>query len=671
MEILLSQNKIGSRILMSTPYDPSVVTLMKRIPGAKYEAKVKGWSYPRTWATCLAARQLATATKRKLKISDPRLAEWASEEKVRQGQFVKLDDIHSVQELPIVKRDFPDLWAAMQSRPFQTTGAKFIQQQGSALLADDPGLGKTLQTLAAVVDAEITGPILVIANKSAAEITWPNEIERWLPNDKVLRFGTRIPPREREEAIRRVFEEKDGRTWVIMNPYWVRMQAEVDQYGKYIYSTTGVVMKKAEVPEIFRHEWGGIVADESHETLATSTGNAKKWSQQRQGLGALRTKEMGLKISISGTPMRGKPENMFGQLQWLRPEEYRSFWGWAKTHFNIVEDTVRVAGGAVKDTMEIGELRSEEAFYRAMSTVLIRRSKGQVAADLPPKLYGGTPLHEQSDVLGVWLSMEKEQAKFYEKMMKDSVLMDGDLELNAVGILAEMTRLKQLATSCGSLVVEQRGMWEQDDDGFEIRLPSGKRVPLMNEEGERLFEDVTVVSPRLPSNKFDWLLEFLKERDLVGENAKGTGKVLIASQFRKVLDVFRKELRTIHKTESFAITGAVNAEERIRQQDQFQNDPNSPKLFFLQTVAGGTSLTLDQADDVVILDEMWNPDAQEQLEDRAHRLSRLDHNVTIWYLRSLGTIEEHIGATVAERSNVVKGIMDGQRGIDLRKKVLG
>lgn len=66
---------------------------------------------------------------------------------------------------------------------------------------------------------------------------------------------------------------------------------------------------------------------------------------------------------------------------------------------------------------------------------------------------------------------------------------------------------------------------------------------------------------------------------------------------------------------------------------------------------------------------MWDPDVQTQIEDRAHRLSR-KHNVSIWYTRSLDSIEEYIGATVEERNRTCRGIMDGSRGVETRKKLI-
>ena len=94
------------------------------------------------------------------------------------------------------------------------------------------------------------------------------------------------------------------------------------------------------------------------------------------------------------------------------------------------------------------------------------------------------------------------------------------------------------------------------------------------------------------------------------------------------------------------------------------------RVLLLTTTAGGVSLTLDAADDLVVLDETWSPDDQTQVEDRIHRLSRI-HQVTIWKAFSIGTIEESIyrGNMLTEAS--IRAIMDGQRGVDFKKMFLG
>ena len=115
------------------------------------------------------------------------------------------------------------------------------------------------------------------------------------------------------------------------------------------------------------------------------------------------------------------------------------------------------------------------------------------------------------------------------------------------------------------------------------------------------------------------------------------------------------------------LTGRQNDAERKAAQEGFQG-PNGHEVFLLNTKAGGVSLTLDMADDVVLCDSTTNPDDQEQVEDRAHRVSRM-HNVTIWYLASRGTIDEQALIIATEREFMNKGIIDGQRGIQFQKKL--
>ena len=666
---------VNKRIHLRTRYDPLVPVQCKKVHGAKWEPVHKVWSYPLSWDSCVAIRRdVATPLDRPIAFGDEIFA-WATEEKQRQAKLDAarqgLGDGLGLREIPGVKTRNPKIYEAATGRPFQSAGIEFGAEHKKLILADDPGLGKTLQTLGVIEETATAGPILVVCNTSAQQVTWPREIEFWT-SDEYLVFDKDIPPNDRDDVIRDVFKDCANdpqlRIWVLMNPYWVRMKAEVDEYGKYIRSTTGVKMVSVNVPPLFNSgDWAAIVADESHETLACNTGNAKKWSQQRQGMGALPLREDGVRISISGTPMRGKSENMFGQLNWIAPEEYTSYWNWAKKHFVVSNDGYRGA-------MNVGELIDETAFFEENARYMLRRSKEQVASDLPPKRYGGTPFdkNDPDSLVGVWLEMLPEQRKALDAFESEAGLVDEEngLELTAIGFLAQLTRRKQFASTCGRLVEEQRPAFEKNEKGRYLKDADDKKIPAYDPKtGKRLFEDVVTVAPELPSCKFNWILNFLDERDLLN-GGKGKSKVIIASQFTRVINEYRRELSEKYDTESFHITGETKIKDRKKFQDEFQNNPDSPKIFFLQSIAGGTSLTLDQADDVIINDEMWDFGVQEQIEDRAHRLSRTDHNVTIWYLRTLDTVEEYIGTTADARRSTVKGVMDGQRGVDIRRKLL-
>jgi len=212
-----------------------------------------------------------------------------------------------------------------------------------------------------------------------------------------------------------------------------------------------------------------------------------------------------------------------------------------------------------------------------------------------------------------------------------AVELDGGT-LMTNGVLAELIRLKQFAGSYGKLV------------------------------GEHFV-------PTLPSNKFDWLVEFLDERGIAKDLEKTAPKVVVASQFSQMVDMLADGLAELG-IKSFKFTGDTSNKRRSEIEDDWQNNADSDiRVLLLTTTAGGVSLTLDAADDLVLLDETWSPDDQTQVEDRLHRLSRV-HQVTIWKLFSLGTIEEGIARNNLSKEMIIKAIIDGQRGVFTGKQTV-
>lgn len=666
--------------------------LCKRVHGGRWSKKHKGWTFPLEWSTCLEIRRfVADGLETDIEL-EPAMQEWAMTEKARQSALPDLLQITAV-PLPVMERENPKLYNAMMNRPFQTRAVKFAAMERKELIAHEPGLGKTLSAIGAQIEGQVRGLIMVIAPNSAVNITWPDELAQWVPNDYIQIIGPGVPANEREGLLEDLqawaIENPNERCWVIMNPFWIRLEAELDDYGNFVYNEKGVKIARAELPVLFGIEWSAIICDESHETLACSTGNRHKWSQQRTGLGALKTKPDAIRLSLSGTPMRGRPENLFGQLQWLRPDIYKSYWKWVERHFHMYESGSAYGSGKI-----IGALKDPQAFYEEAAIVMNRITKEQVAPDLPPKTYGGTPLvaDNPDSVWGVWLPMVGKQATAYNKMAQaaEAVLDDGH-RLSADGVLAEMTRLKQFAGSYLKYdgmkkkratteewkewsklkqqiaeISEAKALYLEEDHEEQADLLYVPELPPEPERYEKVETDEPSYIASLPSNKFDWIHQFCIDLDIVGDKAKGDRKIIIASQFTTIINLFSDEL-TKKKVRNYKLTGETSMANRRKMVHDFQRNPDSPKVFFLNTKAGGTALTLDAADDVIIIDETFVHDEQLQVEDRAHRLSRPDHKVSIWYLRSLGTLEETIGSTNTGRENLCKGIMDGSRGIDISK----
>jgi SNF2 family DNA or RNA helicase len=173
--------------------------------------------------------------------------------------------------------------------------------------------------------------------------------------------------------------------------------------------------------------------------------------------------------------------------------------------------------------------------------------------------------------------------------------------------------------------------------------------------GRREFE------PALPSSKYDWLLDHLDEY---------AGQILVFSQFTKVVNLFAHHLRAEgHKCS--VLTGETKQADRDDMVREFQNESGRGlrgRIMLLNTLAGGESITLDAADEAVFLDETWIPDEQEQAEGRIHRVSRI-HQVTYYYLRARGTIEQDIARVAIGREYRTKAALDGPRGISFSKQL--
>ena len=90
--------------------------------------------------------------------------------------------------------------------------------------------------------------------------------------------------------------------------------------------------------------------------------------------------------------------------------------------------------------------------------------------------------------------------------------------------------------------------------------------------------------------------------------------------------------------------------------DDFQNGACS--VFLLSLKAGGTGINLTAADYVVHLDPWWNPAAEDQASDRAHRIGQL-RPVTIYRFIMGGTVEEKILAMHREKRDLAAGVLEG------------
>lgn len=640
---------VGKRIALGDDQFHSKLSLA--IPGASFSKVSKRWTFPLSMDVCRDLRRYFGGN---LEIG-PSLSAWAREAvrlETSQAEIGRALGGVELERLAVIE---PALAALLRARPYQTSGVKFISNGRNVLVADTPGLGKTTEAIAGIVESGVPGPYLVVAPKTSLDVVWEREIRARLPRALPVVLEGSLAARnvQLEAALDRApAAMRDA--WIITNIEAMRTKSLYQcpecgaEWPKTDYPKSHIVdcghdpnrvktLHEHACPTLFGFEWGAIVMDECQRSLLRTSG---KPTQQRAGAKLLEVRPEGLRIALSGTPMRGKPQRLWGVLNWLRPREYSAYWSWVERYWTV---TAEGYGGA----RTIGGFRAEKAedFGCALDGVMIRRTKAEVSPELPAKQYMSNVTGSEGLPDAIWLPMDPKQEKAYREMQAmASAEVEGG-QLNAVGILAEMTRLKQFATSFGRLV--KRG-----EDGIET------------------FD----FKPALPSNKWEWTVQFLRERNLLhagDADETPTDKVVIVSQFTSVLDMIYGELIGTGVGVR-RVTGNVTGRKRVEAIDSF-NDPDSGvNVMLLNTTAGGVAVTLDVADDMILFDETHVPDDQEQVEDRINNRNPELKVVPrrYWYLKSLGTIDEGIARTNLRRDAEQREHLDGRRGVEYIREVM-
>lgn len=249
----------------------------------------------------------------------------------------------------------------------------------------------------------------------------------------------------------------------------------------------------------------------------------------------------------------------------------------------------------------INDNDGNEELKHLIRPFILRRLKKDVMIELPEKI-------EKKH----FVEMTDTQKKIYSTYVKDisEKLEDKDVTKDKITIFSYLTTLRQLCLD-PSLVVE-------------------------NYSGG--------------SGKIDVALEIIKD------DIENNHKILLFSQFTSVLDILGKELQK-NKIEYLYLDGSTKAKDRLALVEEFNNSEKS-KVFLISLKAGGTGLNLTSADVVIHFDPWWNPAAEEQATDRAHRMGQ-KNVVEVIKLIAKGTVEEKIITMQDEKKKLINDVIDG------------
>jgi SNF2 family DNA or RNA helicase len=626
----------------------SNVAAIKTVAGRRFVGRDKVergedpyWTVPLDMDTC---RQLRSAFgrmehERGLRIG-PMLRRWATQEVGAERNLAELaaadtaDLVRLPERLPrlaeaihigprgIGMSDAERAAALLEPACYQAADVAFLANAKGPLNACHMGLGKTIELIASIFEAGLdNGPNLIIAPIVSLNTVWKRELERWQDLPVLVAAGTRG---EREAVLgqAQILAARKQPFFLVVNPAMITFAKDPTNTAKtYVKRATPAQARKSTPcdcdrlkDEHFHYEWryaafrditfNTVTLDEADRA---AIGNTNAITNK-----ALNKLKATKRVCLTGTPMGGKPIRLFGILQWLNPETFTSKWNWAERWLEIEDN------GYGKT---IGKLRADrrEDFYASLSPYVLRRTKAEVAKWLPPKQY-----------VNVWVEMEGAQLRQYRKWDADLEMEIEENRLVGRSVLDVYTRLRQFAIA--EQIVE-----DYDEETGRVSL-----YPTYN-------------SCKLPA-----LMQILEELGITDADTAGEGEteqVVIFSQYTRVVDMVHNYLRDA-RIPSAVITGQVDAKERDRLQNEFQS--GRLRVLIMNVKAGGVAITLDRANTAVFLDETWNPDDQEQAEDRIHRVSRI-HQVTIYYIRTKDTIEERVFDEVTGKQMSNTDILDNRR----------
>jgi superfamily II DNA or RNA helicase len=259
--------------------------------------------------------------------------------------------------------------------------------------------------------------------------------------------------------------------------------------------------------------------------------------------------------------------------------------------------------------IEAGDHKTTQRLRSTIHPFILRRTKQEVAKDLPEKI----ETDQICDLTGDQRPMYQQVAREVRAQVLGEVERVG-LAKSQIQILAGLTRLRQAACD-PRLLGLPRDFTDED---------SGKLVAL---------------------------------RELVSNAVEGGHKVLVFSQFVKMLQIIERAMKEDGVPYEYLDGSTKDRAERV---DHFQNDPSVP-VFLISLKAGGTGLNLTAADTVIHFDPWWNPAVEQQATDRAHRIGQ-SKVVTAYRLVAAGTIEEKILLLKAKKRELVASVLSEDAG---------
>jgi SNF2 family DNA or RNA helicase len=480
------------------------------------------------------------------------LADPASKEVFDAATWERISERSSSLKLQVNPKLPPEL-NNVSLRPYQLEGFEFLSYLSTnrfgGILADDMGLGKTLQGLTWLLwlrsrqDKDAITPSLVVCPKSVLDV-WAAEVVKFAPTLKIQVL------RNKDELDMEVLE--NGLDILVLN--YAQLRVCIDNLKTI--------------------RWLAVVLDEGQQIKNPDSKAAK----------ASRMLESSNRLVLTGTPLENRLLDIWSLMSFAMPGVLgdRKYF---REHFDRRKDA-----------------KAQSRLAARLRPFMLRRTKDQVAMDLPPRI--------EEDV---FCKMEEDQANMYQdELARIQAILSGAesddaLRKNSFVILQGLMRLRQICCHPGLL------------DADYMEAPSAKLIALF------------------------YLLDQLQEEG---------HKVLVFSQFTSMLEIIRKRLEAENRPHCL-LTGKTKDRQSVVE--GFQSSKEAT-CFLLSLKAGGSGLNLTASSYVVLYDPWWNPAVENQAIDRTHRIGQVN-KVIAYRLLMRDSVEEKIRVLQKQKAEMVTGIL--------------
>ncbi|KAI9006454.1 putative helicase [Hyaloraphidium curvatum] len=607
---------------------------------------------------------------------------------------------------------FPEMPAPLQPRQpalvtgglmrdYQLFGTEWmitLYENGfNGILADEMGLGKTIQTIAFIAHLRgmnVQGPILIVGPLSVLD-NWIAEFARFAPLLKVMRYHGN--PSERQDLRNTLARLPEHDQPVIVTSYEIAIrdrQAFSTYRFKYLIVDEGHRLKNMDskllrdlksmnsenrllltgtplqnnlaelwsllnfcLPEVFSslqefQSWFDFESDLSNAGGEASIINKEEKDKVVTHLHTILRPFIlrRVKSDVEASLPKKKEYLLFAPLVPYQRKLYQAALSGSQALRTALAKTSKAPGkDDASDTASTVDVEDDAASDSGASDDAVRRERPKRAAAMNLSATGRYDVDTGSEFAigrAVAAAAEKKEAmKLAVKVAHKEMLARGGR-----GSLNNL--LMQLRKICNHPYLFQ-GTEDEDetatmDDSGDESLAGNVRRVLQDGRGKKKekLPDIVTKSGKM----------LLLERLLPALFAQGH-KVLIFSQMVNVLYILEEWFQEYKGWQCSRLDGGVSLEDRKIAIDAFNNDPDV-RIFLLSTRAGGLGINLVAADTVILYDSDWNPQADLQAQDRAHRIGQTKP-VVVYRLVTEGTVEAKIIEKARSKRKLEKLVIQG------------